>query len=206
MNGIAPIVDVEYPNFYPFTDKTLCFENNGTSYPPSMTNDLQKANNFKIDEIYRVTNILGLKTALSVGMPVILCMYTPSSFHKVKGDLWTPQITDRVDPGSGHALIAVGYDENKYGGAIELMNSWGETWGNKGFIWVKYKDYLKWFLGGYALYVDNSSTFKSQNKSAFIPEKAKIDKAVMKVNSFDGKDAIKFNNAEFIKSFKKNDE
>jgi len=206
LNGIAPIVDVEYPNYYPFTDKALCFENDGSSYPPSMTNDLQKARNFKVDEIYRVTTVLGLKTALSVGMPVILCMYPPGSFHKVKGDLWTPQITDKIDPNSGHALIAVGYDDNKYGGAIELMNSWGDSWGNKGFTWVKYKDYLKWFLGGYALYVDNSTKFKSQNNSEFKPGEAKIDKAVMKVNSLGGKNDIKFNNAEFIKSFNKNDD
>ena len=199
-NGIAPIVDVEYPDFYPFSETALCIDNNGTSYPPAMSNDLTVAQNFKVEAIYSVSSIAEIKTALSNGMPVILCLYMPASFKKVKGDVWIPQATDKNDKLKGHALIAVGYDENKYGGAIELMNSWGETWGDKGFTWVKYKDYLKWFLGGYALYVDNSINSKSKNDE-FKPGKAKIEKMIMKMNGKDGKEKISFDNSKFIKSF-----
>ena len=166
-----------------------------------MSSDSVTAQKFKIDEIYRVTSITELKTALAAGMPVILCMYSTTSFKKVKGDIWIPQITDKIDNKMGHSLIAIGYDEAKYGGAIELMNSWGDTWGNKGFVWVKYKDYIKWFLGGYALYVDNSMKLKGTNNPEFKPERAKIEKKIMKVNSYDGKNKIKFDNSNFIKSF-----
>lgn len=200
-NGIAPLTDVEYPDYYPFTEKALCIEDQGISYPPTMANDLVSAQKFKIDVIYRVTSIAELKTALSAGMPTILCFYVPESFNNVKGDLWTPQITDKIDKRKGHALIAIGYDETKYGGAIELMNSWGVTWGNKGFTWVKYKDYIKWFLGGYALYVDNGMKLKGTNNPEFKPEGAKIGKKIMKLNINDGKNKIKFDNSEFIKSF-----
>ena len=198
--GIAPLVDVEYPDYYPFSETALCIDKKGNSYPPAMLDDVTAAQNFKVDAIYSVSSIAEIKTALSNGMPVILCLYLPASFMKVKGDVWVPQTTDKIDKLKGHALIAVGYDENKYGGAIELMNSWGETWGDKGFTWVKYKDYLKWFLGGYALYVDNSINSKSKNDE-FKPGKAKIEKMIMKLNSSNNNEKISFDNSEFIKSF-----
>ena len=37
----------------------------------------------------------------------------------------------------GHAIIAVGYDNEK--GALLIKNSWGDTWGNKGFGWLPYE-------------------------------------------------------------------
>lgn len=42
---------------------------------------------------------------------------------------------------NGHALVVVGYDDNKYGGAFEIMNSWGSWWGDNGYFWIKYDDY-----------------------------------------------------------------
>lgn len=200
-NGIAPLVEVEYPNYYPFTVNALCLENKGTSYPPSMATDLAVAQKYKVDMIYRVASITGLKTALAAGMPVILCLFAPESFNKLKGNIWIPQPLDKIEKKNGHALVAVGYDDDKYGGAIELMNSWGDTWGNKGFTWIKYNDYLKWFVGGYALYSEKDVKIKGTNNTDFKPEKAKVEKKVMKLDSNDGKSKIKFDNALFIKSF-----
>lgn len=37
-------------------------------------------------------------------------------------------------------MTIIGYDDYKYGGAFEVMNSWGTGWGNDGFIWVRYTD------------------------------------------------------------------
>jgi hypothetical protein len=45
----------------------------------------------------------------------------------------------------GHAICIVGYDDTKFGGAFEIVNSWGESWGKDGFIWIKYKDIYKMF-------------------------------------------------------------
>ena len=45
----------------------------------------------------------------------------------------------------GHALCIVGYDDDKFGGAFEIVNSWGEVWGNKGFLWIRYKDLYKMY-------------------------------------------------------------
>jgi hypothetical protein len=40
-------------------------------------------------------------------------------------------------------MCVIGYDDTKYGGAVEIMNSWGTDWGNKGFVWVRYSDFAK---------------------------------------------------------------
>jgi hypothetical protein len=38
-------------------------------------------------------------------------------------------------------MCVIGYDDNKFGGAFEIQNSWGASWGNGGYIWVKYQDF-----------------------------------------------------------------
>ncbi|MGB5394052.1 MAG: C1 family peptidase [Lutimonas sp.] len=37
----------------------------------------------------------------------------------------------------GHAMLVVGYDDAKQ--AFKVVNSWGESWGNGGFVWIDYK-------------------------------------------------------------------
>jgi C1A family cysteine protease len=44
-----------------------------------------------------------------------------------------------------HAICIIGYDNNRYGGAFEIVNSWGSEWGNDGYLWIKYSDFYKMF-------------------------------------------------------------
>lgn len=91
------------------------------------------------------TIINSTKKALSEGNPVVIGMIAHESFMKTRSDLWTPTADEQANPdnGGGHALCVIGYDDDKYGGAVELMNSWGEGWGDKGFVWVKYNDFAR---------------------------------------------------------------
>lgn len=200
-NGFAPIVDVEYPYYYPFTKEALCIEKNGTDYPPSMEEDETVASNYKIDDIYAVRTIQQLKTALSKGMPVTVILFPPPSFTNAKSDLWTSLPTEYLNTNiMAHAVLAIGYNDDKYGGCIEIMNSWGDTWGNKGFISVKYKDYTKFFVGGYAFYKKDDYV-----KPAPIIKKPRtrgnVAPATINVkNQYRGN--LKFNNGELLKGFK----
>lgn len=202
-HGFAPIVDVEYPNYYPFTGQALCIEKTGTEYPPSMQDDETAASNYKIDEIYTVTTLQQLKTALSKGMPVAVILFPPTSFTNAKTDLWTSLPAENMDKTvMAHAVLAIGYDDTKYGGCIEIMNSWGDTWGNKGFISVKYKDYTKFFVGGYAFYLKSSTPEKSPLvKKPAMP--VKKSPSVIKVKTGYGNKITNFNNSEFLKAFQK---
>ena len=38
----------------------------------------------------------------------------------------------------GHAVAAVGYDDQRYGGAFKIINSWSQNWGDGGFFWLPY--------------------------------------------------------------------
>ena len=40
----------------------------------------------------------------------------------------------------GHAVIMIGWDNSIK--CLKIMNSWGETWGDKGFLWLSY-DYVE---------------------------------------------------------------
>ena len=83
------------------------------------------------------------KKSLSEGNPVTIGMLVPPSFDLLRGELWSPT-EDRSQCKDGHALCVIGYDDNKYGGAFEVLNSWGGSWANGGYFWVKYKDYAYW--------------------------------------------------------------
>jgi len=77
-----------------------------------------------------------VKKSLSEGKPVIIGMNCPDSFMSVK-EVWRPPESPTVNYG-GHAMCVVGYDDTKYGGAFEILNSWGANWGNGGYVWIPY--------------------------------------------------------------------
>ncbi len=96
--------------------------------------------------------VLPIKKSLSEGKPVVIGMLVPTSFLNEHDDLWEPYPDDEVTPYDGHAMTIVSYDDNKYGGAFELMNSWGTRWGNEGFVWVKYDDFAEYVKYGFDVY------------------------------------------------------
>ena len=46
---------------------------------------------------------------------------------------------------SGHAMLLCGYDDNIR--AFKVLNSWGESWGNNGFIWIDYDLFPQVLMG-----------------------------------------------------------
>jgi hypothetical protein len=144
--GMAKLSDVECPDYYPCSmEQRLC-----SYYPPSYAKDLSGASYHKLDEIYMIEDMQQLRTALASSRPVVVGMMVPESF-RTTGVLWTPKYGETPETGYGHAMVAVAYDDYKYGGAVQLMNSWGTEWGDGGFAWVKYDDLLKFVQFGLAL-------------------------------------------------------
>ena len=82
-----------------------------------------------------------VRKSISEKKPVVIGLICPDSFMN-SGELWKPTEEPLASYG-GHALCVVGYDDVKYGGAFEIQNSWGINWGNKGYVWIKYADFVK---------------------------------------------------------------
>lgn len=102
-----------------------------------------------------------VKTVLASGYVPVFAAVLPPSFSNLMGkDLWELSAQEKSNPGqaqtankgfahSFHAMTIVSYDDNKYGGAFEIMNSWGTAFGKNGYIWVKYADlqkYVYWMI------------------------------------------------------------
>jgi len=101
-----------------------------------------------------------IKTALSEKTPVMFGLDVPPSFSKrntnPEGDLW--QLTDADKRAikcsrSVHAMCIVGYDDNRYGGVFEIVNSWGTDWKNGGFTYISYSDLA--LIARYAVRIKN---------------------------------------------------
>ena len=92
------------------------------------------------------------KKALAGGSPVVVGLVVPTSFFSAK-KTWKPTPTDSpTDPRlTGHALCVVGYDDRRYGGAFRVVNSFGKTWGDGGFCWIRYGDLARFTRYAFAV-------------------------------------------------------
>lgn len=90
-----------------------------------------------------------VKEALARMQPVIVGLNIRANFYQLKGArYWWPKLGN-TSPAGGHAIVVVGYDEPS--GSFLLFNSWGTSWGDKGFIRVKYDDFAEHCKYAYVL-------------------------------------------------------
>jgi hypothetical protein len=91
------------------------------------------------------------KIALANGRPVIVGVkiYFPSITRVApKDSVWKPDTLAEAKM-EGHAVCVVGY--NDFSKTFELINSWGENWGNKGYMSISYDDFASVVKYGYEL-------------------------------------------------------
>jgi len=101
------------------------------------------------------TDILAIRQNLAQGAPVVIGMMVGGTFMQgMQGrEVWKPTNTDYNQRGfGGHAMCVIGYDDYKEGGAFQIMNSWGPSWGKNGVAWVSYKDFDYFTKEAYGLY------------------------------------------------------
>ena len=96
--------------------------------------------------------ITKVKKSLCEDRPVVIAMHIPHSFFDAGGK-WNG--TSDVDPSMHgyHAMCVIGYDNYVDGGSFQIINSWGDDWGDNGFVWVKYDDFAKYVDQAYEVYV-----------------------------------------------------
>ena len=182
--GYAKMREIEYPHYYPFTEKHLW----NFSVPSYIDLDLQEIKSEKFDLINciyiddvtqkedRDELVQLVKSEIINERPVIFGMNIYSTFGKWYDDFWTDTISDYCDhfiegrklfrkerycneenwnPSgycekhkpeyyyNGHAMTIIAFNDEKYGGAFLVQNSWGRDWGTEGKIWISYDSFAK---------------------------------------------------------------
>ena len=93
-----------------------------------------------------------IKAYLASGLPSMFgfTVFNTIKYSRISGKIKFPCSRERIL--GGHAIVAVGYDDNmkiknpicpnvETTGALLIRNSWGTGWGDKGYGWLPY-DYI----------------------------------------------------------------
>ena len=123
---------------------------------------VQQASQYKIHGFTRLTNgdninsinVRAVKEHLAKDAPVVIGMMVGQSFMQemIGKELWQPSGMDASQVGmGGHAMCVIGYDDRKFGGAFQIMNSWGPQWGKEGIAWVRYGDFKNYVREAYGI-------------------------------------------------------
>lgn len=95
-----------------------------------------------------------VKKNLAAGYPVVIGLQLHKNFYYPESIYWNPNLGNTAVAG-GHAMVIVGYDDTRQ--AFEVMNSWGTSWGNEGFLWIKYEDFAKFVIGAYRFVINEEN-------------------------------------------------
>jgi hypothetical protein len=92
---------------------------------------------FKAASFLRVNDTSQIKAALANRKPVVggIAVYQQLVALKGSNSVYN---TSSGNKQGGHAITIVGYDDDKYGGAFKVINSWSQNWGDNGFFWMPY--------------------------------------------------------------------
>jgi Papain family cysteine protease len=119
------------------------------------------------------------RKAIANQIPVVIGIEMTPSFWDIKPGqtAWKPAADERRL--GGHAMIVVGYDEVRK--SFEVMNSWGATWADNGFVWIDYEIFGNFVKYGFQMTLDdkklvvNNVEVKPESKIITVTPPTKIE-------------------------------
>ena len=115
---------------------------------------VEEAANYLGGEVRTINTVLVYKQALAHRVPFVLAMPVYDSFNSLSGSSSVYNDLSGPDTG-GHAVVVVGYDDDRFGGAFRVLNSWGTSWGDGGFFWIPYEVFRDWRFSVAALTIQD---------------------------------------------------
>lgn len=187
--------------------KEFGYDDSDCSRVPN-SQEIQEGRQYRIKGYNRLTvgasdykpDILAIKQNLAQGAPVVIGMMVGGSFMSgmLGRDMWHPTESDYSMRGfGGHAMCVIGYDDNREGGAFQLMNSWSEDWGNKGIAWIRYPDFERFTKESYGLYPMGSAD--QQNTDKMQVQFGLLDLASQSTIALTQKDDVTFKTVQPLK-------
>jgi len=97
----------------------------------------QEAPRYRAKQWRAANGLLEIKAALANRLAVFMVIQLMDDIYGLRG----PDSVYNTFGGAfhvAHGVAAVGYDDNRYGGAFKIMTSWGQDFGDGGFFWMPY--------------------------------------------------------------------
>lgn len=136
--------------YWPYN--TADFDKEPTAFCYAFAQNYQALNYYRLDPVgtLPMTLLSQIKTNLSAGLPLMFGFTVYSSYTQAQttgGKIPYPTAGEKII--GGHAVMAVGYDDNmkiknantggvETTGALLIRNSWGTGWGQAGYGWLPY--------------------------------------------------------------------
>lgn len=127
---------------------TAPYENLGDCSQGPESSWTNEAGKYKIESYRTVdhTSVEKVKSYLQMGRPVqVSCKLGLDFDGKRDGEvMYNGDYSGDPEKHGYHAMVCVGYDDDKgANGAFLIVNSWGDWWGDKGFVWIDYEYFSK---------------------------------------------------------------
>ncbi len=109
----------------------------------------------EVDPYANIPSITALKQAIQTYGPVAAAVCVGDAFQHYSGGIF--QTNESCRHSVNHAVILAGWDDAK--GAWYLRNSWGTSWGENGYMWIKYGTSNVGYRATYVKYGSGTSTY-----------------------------------------------
>ena len=129
------------------TERTMPYREHDFLRQPT-SEAIDEAANYKARSQATVRSVDQIKAHLADRIPVVLGITIPGTGF---GGVEVYNMRPSGETG-GHAVVVVGYDDERYGGAFLIMNSWGFQAHSDGFFWLTYDLLPDVLLGAHVMF------------------------------------------------------